>query len=76
MCIIRTIDVNWVYYIFDVLWSGDSNAVKTEVAEATQNPIWNTTLELKNVQGEQLMEKSLEVTLWDFKPDKEQVFLG
>lgn len=51
------------------------NAVKTEVAEATQNPIWNTTLELK-VHGEQLMEKSLEVTLWDYKPDKEQVFLG
>nr|XP_024214691.1 regulating synaptic membrane exocytosis protein 1 isoform X3 [Halyomorpha halys] len=57
-------------------FTGDSTAVKTEVAEATQSPIWNTTLELKNVQGEQLMEKSLEVTLWDFKPDKEQVFLG
>ncbi|XP_014243367.1 regulating synaptic membrane exocytosis protein 1 isoform X2 [Cimex lectularius] len=57
-------------------FTGEMNAVKTEVAEPTQNPIWNTTLELKNVQGEHLMEKTIEVTLWDYKPDKEQVFLG
>lgn len=58
------------------LFRGDQNAVKTEVAEATQNPIWNTTLEIPNVSGEQLMEKTVEVTLWDYRPDKEQVFLG
>ncbi|XP_075225744.1 regulating synaptic membrane exocytosis protein fife [Lycorma delicatula] len=54
----------------------DQNAVKTEVAEPSQNPIWNTTVELGNISGEQLMEKNVEVTLWDFRPDKEQVFLG
>ncbi|XP_073997742.1 regulating synaptic membrane exocytosis protein fife isoform X2 [Rhodnius prolixus] len=57
-------------------FSSETAAIKTEVAEPTQNPIWNTTLELKNVRGEHLMEKTIEVTLWDYKPDKEQVFLG
>ncbi|XP_039300565.1 regulating synaptic membrane exocytosis protein 1-like [Nilaparvata lugens] len=52
------------------------NTVKTEVAEPTQNPIWNTTVEVGMVSGEQLMEKTVEVTLWDYRPDKEQVFLG
>lgn len=56
--------------------SADQNAVKTEVAGPAQCPIWNTTLEIKNVTGEQLMEKTIEVTLWDSRPDKEQVFLG
>nr|XP_018901825.1 PREDICTED: regulating synaptic membrane exocytosis protein 1 isoform X2 [Bemisia tabaci] len=56
--------------------TGEQNAVKTEVAEPSQNPIWNTTLELSNVTGEQLMDKMVEVTLWDHRPDKEQVFLG
>lgn len=58
------------------LHRSETAAIKTEVAEPTQNPIWNTTLELKNVRGEHLMEKTIEVTLWDYKPDKEQVFLG
>ncbi|RZF47653.1 hypothetical protein LSTR_LSTR016970 [Laodelphax striatellus] len=52
------------------------STVKTEVAEPTQNPIWNTTVEVGMVSGEQLMEKTVEVTLWDYRPDKEQVFLG
>ncbi|BET03056.1 Hypothetical protein NTJ_15874 [Nesidiocoris tenuis] len=57
-------------------FTGDCTATKTEVAEPTQSPIWNTTLELKNVDGARLMETTIEVTLWDYKPDKEQVFLG
>ncbi|KAL1128977.1 hypothetical protein AAG570_013511 [Ranatra chinensis] len=51
------------------------NAVKTEVAEPTHNPMWNTNLEL-HAPGEQLMDKTIEVTLWDYRPDKEQIFLG
>lgn len=55
---------------------GEQSAVKTEVAEPSQNPLWNTTVEIKNVSGEQLMDKTIEVSLWDARPDKDQVFLG
>ncbi|KAG8301678.1 hypothetical protein J6590_047873 [Homalodisca vitripennis] len=57
-------------------YSGEQAAVKTEIAGPSLNPLWNTTVEIKNVSGEQLMDKSIEVTLWDARPDKEQVFLG
>lgn len=62
--------MNYVYI------SGEQTAVKTEIAGPAQSPIWNTTVEIKNVAGEQLMDKTMEVTLWDSRPDKEQVFLG
>ncbi|XP_054286465.1 regulating synaptic membrane exocytosis protein 1-like isoform X1 [Macrosteles quadrilineatus] len=57
-------------------FTGEQPAVKTDVAEPSQNPLWNTTVEIKNVSGEQLMDKTIEVSLWDARPDKEQVFLG
>jgi C2 domain. len=52
------------------------NCIKTDIAEPATNPIWNTTVEVANVSGDQLLDKTIEVTLWDSKPDKEQVFLG
>lgn len=54
----------------------DQHSVKTDVSEPTQNPMWNATLEFSNVPGEDLMERSIEVTLWDYCPDKEPIFLG
>lgn len=38
--------------------------------------MWNATLEFENVPGEDLMERTMEVTLWDNQIDKEDVFLG
>ncbi|KAL1451708.1 hypothetical protein WDU94_006063 [Cyamophila willieti] len=57
-------------------FTGDMNCMKTEIAEPATNPIWNTTVDVANVSGDQLLDKTIEVTLWDSKPDKEQVFLG
>lgn len=50
--------------------------MKTEIAEPSLNPIWNTTLEMPNVRSETLIEKQMEVTLYDYRPDKEDVILG
>lgn len=54
----------------------DTNIVKTEIAEPSLNPIWNTTLEMPNVRSETLIEKLMEVVLYDYRPDKEDVILG
>jgi len=50
--------------------------VKTDVAEPTNNPMWNATLEFDNVPGENLMDRTIEITLWDNQFDKDDVFLG
>lgn len=54
----------------------ESNIVRTDVAEPSLNPIWNTTLEMPNVRSETLIEKQMEVILYDYRPDKEDVILG
>ncbi|XP_020291700.1 regulating synaptic membrane exocytosis protein 1 isoform X3 [Pseudomyrmex gracilis] len=56
--------------------SGDGSPLKTIVAEPTQKPIWNATLFFTGVDGESLMERAIEVTLWDYCPDGDNVFLG
>lgn len=62
--------------IFALIFRPDQHSVKTDVAEPTQNPMWNATLEFSNVPGEDLMERTIEVTLWDYCPDKDPIFLG
>ncbi|XP_050429607.1 regulating synaptic membrane exocytosis protein 1 isoform X2 [Adelges cooleyi] len=54
----------------------DTNIVKTDIAEPSLNPMWNTTLEMPNVRSETLIEKQMEVILYDYRPDKEDVILG
>ncbi|XP_050526479.1 regulating synaptic membrane exocytosis protein 1 isoform X2 [Daktulosphaira vitifoliae] len=54
----------------------DTNIVKTDIAEPSLNPMWNTTLEMPNVRSETLIEKQMEVTLYDYRPEKEDVILG
>ncbi|XP_011505714.1 PREDICTED: regulating synaptic membrane exocytosis protein 1 [Ceratosolen solmsi marchali] len=56
--------------------SGDSTSLKTDVAEPTHNPIWNATLNFAGVAGEQLIDRLIDVTLWDYCPDRESMFLG
>ncbi|XP_071860837.1 regulating synaptic membrane exocytosis protein fife [Bombus fervidus] len=54
----------------------DQITLKTAVAEPSQKPIWNATLLFSGVDGESLMKRAIEVTLWDFCPDGDNVFLG
>nr|XP_012147152.1 PREDICTED: regulating synaptic membrane exocytosis protein 1 [Megachile rotundata] len=54
----------------------NQTTLKTVVAEPSQKPIWNATLLFSGVDGESLTERSIEVTLWDFCPDGDNVFLG
>lgn len=50
--------------------------MQTEIAPPSQNPIWNANLSFPGVPGEELMDKMLEVTLWDLIPNHEHAFLG
>ncbi|XP_076244802.1 regulating synaptic membrane exocytosis protein fife isoform X2 [Calliopsis andreniformis] len=54
----------------------DQTTLKTAVAEPSQKPIWNATLLFSGVDGESLMKRAIEVTLWDFCPNADNVFLG
>ena len=57
---------------------GEEAVLKTDVAEPTHNPVWNATLEFSNVQADSLMDRTMEVTLWDAcpGPERETFFLG
>ncbi|XP_044009202.1 regulating synaptic membrane exocytosis protein 1 isoform X2 [Aphidius gifuensis] len=55
---------------------GEQNSVQTEVAGPTQNPIWNANLTFPGIAGDKLMDKTIDLTLWDCTPDGENTFLG
>ncbi|XP_011301029.1 regulating synaptic membrane exocytosis protein 1 isoform X2 [Fopius arisanus] len=55
---------------------GEKNGLKTDIAEPAQNPIWNANLTFPGIPGEKLIERTIEVTLWDSQPDCENIFLG
>ncbi|XP_071057526.1 regulating synaptic membrane exocytosis protein 2 isoform X2 [Onthophagus taurus] len=56
--------------------TSEQHCVQTEVAPPSQNPIWNANLNFPGVPGEELMDRMLEVTLWDLIPHNEHAFLG
>lgn len=41
-----------------------------------QNPIWNSTLTFDIGNGEHLIDRNIEVNLWDLVPQNESIFLG
>ncbi|XP_052129416.1 regulating synaptic membrane exocytosis protein 1 isoform X2 [Frankliniella occidentalis] len=57
---------------------GDEKGLKTDIAEPTHNPVWNATLEFSNIKPETLMDRTMEVTLWDAcpGPERDTFFLG
>ncbi|XP_063976966.1 regulating synaptic membrane exocytosis protein 1 isoform X3 [Diachasmimorpha longicaudata] len=55
---------------------GEKNTLQTDVAERAQNPIWNANLTFPGIAGEKLIERTIEVTLWDSQADGENIFLG
>lgn len=57
-------------------FSGDGHVAQTEISPPSLNPIWNATLTFADVKGEDLMERCLEIELWDLIPQIEAMFLG
>jgi hypothetical protein len=41
-----------------------------------QSPIWNSTLTFDIGNGEHLIDRNIEVNLWDLVPQNESIFLG
>lgn len=56
--------------------SGDGHVAQTEVSPPSQNPIWNATLSFAGISGDNLMDRTLEIELWDLVPQTESIFLG
>ncbi|XP_061402807.1 regulating synaptic membrane exocytosis protein 2, partial [Musca vetustissima] len=55
---------------------GDGSVQQTEVSPPTQNPIWNATLSFAHVKAEHLMDRYIDIQLWDLVPHTESIFLG
>lgn len=58
------------------VYRNDHYTVQTEIAPASLNPIWNANLTFPGVPGDQLLDRVIEVTLWDLCPKCEPFFLG
>ncbi|KAJ6643526.1 Regulating synaptic membrane exocytosis protein 2 [Pseudolycoriella hygida] len=56
--------------------TGDGHVAQTEVSPPTQNPIWNATLVFSSISTDNLMDRFVEIQLWDLVPHTESIFLG
>lgn len=56
--------------------SGDDNILQTEVSPPEQNPIWNATLTFIDNQIDGLMNRHLNVQLWDLMAQTYSIFIG
>lgn len=56
--------------------SGDTTVQQTKVSLPTQNPIWNATLTFDHISAENLMERYIDIQVWDLVPHIEPIFLG
>lgn len=65
-----------VKIIFLNILSGDGHVSQTEVSAPSQNPIWNATLTFSNISPDNLMDRFVDIQLWDLVPHTESVFLG
>ena len=63
-------------FIFLFIYSGDQSTLQTDVSNSTHNPIWNANLTFSSISGKDLMDRTIDVTLWDFLPDGESSYLG
>ncbi|XP_043283808.1 regulating synaptic membrane exocytosis protein 1 isoform X2 [Venturia canescens] len=55
---------------------GDQSTLQTDVSKSTQNPIWNANLTFPGISGEDLLDRTIDVTLWDCLPDGDTTYLG
>jgi len=49
---------------------------QTEVSIPSLNPIWNATMTFDIGNGENLLNRNIEVALWDLFPQLDPIFLG
>lgn len=63
-------------YLLTFTYRADGHHAQTEVSIPTQNPIWNATLSFDIGNGMNLIDRSIEIALWDLVPQTESVFLG
>lgn len=52
------------------------NQRRTRYFSQTSNPEWNQTMVYPNLQPSDLAKRSLEVTAWNYQPDRPNEFLG
>ncbi|CAO1399965.1 unnamed protein product [Diamesa serratosioi] len=55
---------------------GDGQIAQTEVSVPTQAPIWNATMTFDIGSGVNLLDRCIEITLWDLVPQTDATFLG
>ncbi|XP_017477821.1 PREDICTED: regulating synaptic membrane exocytosis protein 2-like [Rhagoletis zephyria] len=68
--------INQHGFLFHSSNSGDGSVQQTEVSHPTQNPIWNATLSFQHVNADSLMDRYIDIQLWDLVPHTESIFLG
>lgn len=68
--------INNLFILLLSLCSGDGSVQQTEVSRPTQNPIWNATLTFAHVKADSLMDRYIDIQLWDLVPHTESIFLG
>jgi len=64
------------FYIVVLAILSSENKRRTKHIARTLNPEWNETVTFPNVHYEELRNKTLEVTVWDYDRFKANDFLG
>ncbi|XP_053670456.1 regulating synaptic membrane exocytosis protein 2 [Anopheles nili] len=56
--------------------TNESHVAQTEVSTPSLNPIWNATITFQDVFSDNLLDRKIEVVLYDLLPHSEPIFLG
>lgn len=67
---------NFCFFSYLLPEKGKGNKQKTHVAKRTCNPKWNHTFLYEDVSLDELKERCLELTLWDYDRLTSNDFLG
>uniref|UniRef100_A0A4Y0BP04 C2 domain-containing protein n=1 Tax=Anopheles funestus TaxID=62324 RepID=A0A4Y0BP04_ANOFN len=54
----------------------ESHVAQTEVSTPSLNPIWNATITFQDVFSDNLLDRKIEIVLYDLLPHSEPIFLG
>uniref|UniRef100_A0A182JAW6 Uncharacterized protein n=2 Tax=Anopheles atroparvus TaxID=41427 RepID=A0A182JAW6_ANOAO len=56
--------------------TNESHVAQTEVSTPSLNPIWNATITFQDVFSDNLLDRKIEIVLYDLLPHSEPIFLG
>uniref|UniRef100_A0A182YI91 Uncharacterized protein n=1 Tax=Anopheles stephensi TaxID=30069 RepID=A0A182YI91_ANOST len=56
--------------------TNESHVAQTEVSTPSLNPIWNATITFPDVFSDNLLDRKIEIVLYDLLPHSEPIFLG